>query len=197
MGPTREDDELVYAIRHGDQAAFAHLVQRHRAWVWRLITAVVQDHARAEDVTQEVFSQVYQHLDDYDPRGKFVVWLKRIAINRARNHLRDHGREIAASAPLLPDQLYAEDRDADPEVVLASVLLRQEVRAALLGLSVEHREVLAQHYFGGLDIQEIAERIGCPVGTIKSRLFNGRRQLRLALLSIWQSNDQYELEDPV
>src|SRR5919202_4152199 len=102
MDQRASDDELIHAIRNGDRSAFAQLVQCHRPWVWQLITAIVHDQAYAEDITQEVFYQVYQHLDGYLPQGKFVAWLKRIAVNRARNFLRDHRRAVPLAARTLP-----------------------------------------------------------------------------------------------
>ena len=193
MEQRASDDELIQAIGNGDRSAFAQLVQCHRPWVWHLITAIVHDHAYAEDITQEVFYQVYQHLDGYLPQGKFVAWLKRIAVNRARNFLRDHGREIAAGAHILPAPT-AGDKDLDPQVVLMSHLLRQEVRAALEALNEEQRHVLVRHYFGGQSIQAIAESLHCPAGTVKSRLFNGRRQLRQTLLALGIGFDKHNQE---
>ncbi len=191
MGQRARDDELVDAVRNGDPAAFAQLVQRHRVWVWQLIATIVHDHGYAEDLTQDVFCQVYQHLADYSPQGKFVPWLKRIAINRARNFLRDHARELAAGSHGL-DDLHAETGDFDPQTVLMSRLLQQEVRMALQAVHDEQRQVLVRHYFGGQSIQAIAAALHCPVGTVKSRLFNGRRQLREALLAQWSDFDHHE-----
>jgi RNA polymerase sigma-70 factor (ECF subfamily) len=193
MDQRASDDELIQAARNGDRSAFAQLVQCHRPWVWQLITAIVHDHAYAEDLTQEVFYQVYQHLDGYLPQGKFVAWLKRIAVNRARNFLRDHGREIAAGAHILPAPA-AVDKDLDPQAVLMSRLLRQEVRAALGALNDEQRQVLVRHYFGGQSIQAIAESLHCPAGTVKSRLFNGRRQLRQTLLALGTGFEKHNQE---
>ena len=191
MGQRPSDDELVDAVRNGDPVAFAQLVQRHRAWVWRLIATVVRDHAYAEDLTQDVFCRVYQRLVDYSPQGKFVPWLKRIAINRARNFLRDHAREIAAGSHGL-DDLHAGTGDFDPQMLLMSRLLQQEVRMALQAVHDEQRQVLVRHYFGGQSIQAIAAALHCPVGTVKSRLFHGRRQLRGALLAQWSDVDHHE-----
>src|ERR671932_1842077 len=110
MDQRASDDELIHAIQNGDRSAFAQLVQCHRPWVWQLITAIVHDHAYAEDITQEVFYQAYQHLDGYLPQGKFVAWLKRIAVNRARNFLRDRRRELPADDHTL---LVSVDADTD------------------------------------------------------------------------------------
>ncbi len=187
------DDTLITAAQQGNPGAFTQLVQRHWTWVYRLIAAIVRDHAAAEDVTQEVFCQVYQHLGDYTAQGKFVAWLKRIAVNRARNFLRDHGRKGGREGRL-PQGEVASDELADPATVIASHLLHQEVRAALQSLPEEQRHVLIRHYFGGQSIETIAEALACPIGTVKSRLFHARRHLRQLLRSEWAGDDEQGIE---
>jgi len=175
------DDDLVRAARNGDDTAFAELLMRHRDWVRRLMRAVVQDPEHAEDLTQEAFYRVCRHLADYSAQGKFVPWLKRIALNLARKHLQARRRESVAA-----EQIHAEqsrpDPLADPATVLTSRLLQQEVRAALERLGDEQRQALVLHYFTGLSVPEIARRMDCPEGTVKSRLFQGRRRVREALI---------------
>jgi RNA polymerase sigma-70 factor (ECF subfamily) len=188
MSQQMSDDVLIAAVRQGDSTAFTQLVQRHWVWVCRLITAIVHDHAYAEDVAQEVFCQVYQHLDDYTPQGKFVAWLKRMTVNRARNFLRDHGRAIALGA-LVPQDRASTDRVCDPQMIMTSQLLQQEVRAALQTLPDEQRQVILRHYFGGQSVQAIAAALHCPIGTVKSRLFNGRSHMRRVLRALWTEGD--------
>jgi len=193
MSQQMGDDALMAAVRRGDSTAFTQLVQRHWVWVCRLITAIVRDHAYAEDVAQEVFCRVYQHLDDYTPQGKFVAWLKRLSINRARNFLRDHGREIALGA-LVPQDQAITDCICDPQMIMTSHLLQQEVHAALQTLPDEQRQVIMRHYFGGQSVQAIAAALHCPIGTVKSRLFNGRSQMRQALRVLWAEGDIQDTE---
>jgi len=187
------DDALIAAVQQGDPAAFTQLVQRHWAWVCRLITAIVHDHAYAEDVAQEVFCQVYHHLDNYTPQGKFVAWLKRMTVNRARNFLRDHGRAITLGS-LVPLDHAITDHVCDPQTIITSHLLQQEVRAALQALPEEQRHVIVWHYFGGQSVQVIAAALDCPIGTVKSRLFNGRRHMRQTLLTLWAEGDVHDAE---
>jgi RNA polymerase sigma-70 factor, ECF subfamily len=187
------DDALIAAVQHGDPTAFTQLVQRHWVWVCQLVTAIVQDHAYAEDLAQDVFWQVYRHLDAYTPQGKFVAWLKRMTINRARNFLRDHGRAIALGASVPLDRAIT-DRVSDPQTLVISHLLQQEVRAALLALPDKQRQVIVRHYFGGQSVQAIAAALHCPIGTVKTRLFNGRRHMRQALLTLWAEGDVQDAE---
>ena len=193
MGQHVSDDALIAAVQQGDPTAFTQLVQRHWAWVCRLITAIVHDHAHAEDVAQEVFCQLYHHLDNYTPQGKFVAWLKRLTVNRARNFLRDQGRAIALGSPVPLDHAIT-DHVSDPQTIMTSHLLQQEVRAALQALPDEQRQVIVWHYFGGQSVQAIAAALHCPIGTVKSRLFSGRRHMRQALLTLWAEGDVQDAE---
>lgn len=177
------DDDLIRAARDGDETAFAALLQRHRDWVCRLIYAVVQDQEQAEDLTQEAFYRVYQNLGFYTAQGQFVPWLKRIAVNLARNFLRDRLRDQRRESALTRHTEQRPGPQTDPAAILASRLLQEEIRDVLERLSPEARQALALHYFAGLSIQEIAERADCPEGTVKSRLFHARRLVRQAFRS--------------
>ena len=191
-----DDDLLMRAACTGDQAAFGKLMARHRPWVTRLINAVVSDHDQAQDLTQEVFCRVYQHRNDYRPGGKFIPWLKTLALNQARNFLRDHRQqrqrtlaweEISGHGPSEPASTEYSRRCLDPQAVLTSRLLQHEVLTALSALSTEQQHAVALHYFGGKGVEEIARALNCPAGTVKSRLFHARRHLRQALLLAWGS----------
>jgi RNA polymerase sigma-70 factor (ECF subfamily) len=179
------DDELAVAARSGDESAFALLLHRHREWVYRVAYAVVGDAESADDATQEVFVRLYRHLADYEPRGRFVPWLKNIAINTARNALRnDRPRRDRVSCRPLHDGFEGVSAGSDPEAVLTSRLLREEVRTALQGLPAEQRQAVLLYYFSGQGVEDIARIARCPPGTIKSRLYHARRHLREALRHI-------------
>lgn len=112
MAKHTTDDEFIEAAIQGSKTAFALLVQHHWDWVHRLIFSIVQDHHHAEDLTQEVFFQVYSRLVNYKAQGKFVAWLKRIAVNRAKNFLRDHRRRPQLHlAPLAGELIASTDAD--------------------------------------------------------------------------------------
>ncbi|MBV9851513.1 MAG: sigma-70 family RNA polymerase sigma factor [Armatimonadetes bacterium] len=178
------DDDLMRAVQEGDGAAFTQLMARHREWVRALIQAFVHDEHRADDLTQEVFGRVYQSRDRYAARGEFVAWLKRIAVNAAKDAL----RRSRGVAPLSLDDLAVRQPGLwlDPSAALQSRMLRDEVRAALQDLPDEHRLVLVMYYFGSMSVEEIAWAMKCPAGTVKSRLFHGRRYVRELLLTRWE-----------
>jgi RNA polymerase sigma-70 factor (ECF subfamily) len=180
---TNDDDLLMHAAASGDRAAFALLLRRHRGWVLALVRAIVHDADQAEDLTQDVFCRLYARCGQFGARGQFVAYLKQIAINAARDHLRLHRRRPAGTPlhELAENVALPEDHRFDPAAVFASRALQQNVREALLRLNDEQQAVVLLHYFGGLSVEEIARKIRCPAGTVKSRLFHARRHLRETL----------------
>lgn len=185
------DDELIQAACAGDTTAFGQLHQRHWGWVYRLLVAMVQDAQQAEDLAQEAFFRVYRHLNEYTARGQFVAWLKRIAINLAKNYLRDQ-RRARRMVPVEGEVMDSGASHLDPQVIFSSHLLRQEIRTALRTLNEEQQQVLLLYYFSGMSVETIAAQLQCAVGTVKSRLFYGRRQVRQALLALWGTTDKHK-----
>jgi RNA polymerase sigma-70 factor (ECF subfamily) len=181
------------AAAGGDKAAFAEIVARHREWVRSLAFAFVRDEGQAEDLAQEVFCRVHARLPAYAPEGKFVPWLKRIAVNLSKDALRKGKRRCDAAW----DDL-GEDRPdpcaPDPLEALASDALNADLRAALETLPDEQRLALAMHYFGNMSLRDIAWAMRCPDGTVKSRLFNGLRRVRRTLTERWETEAQTSKE---
>ena len=175
------DDCLMRAVANGSEDAFDLLLMRHRDWVCRLMATIVQDGELAEDLTQQAFYRVYRQREDYRGTGQFIPWLRRIAVNLARNALRDRQREREMKMSLIngAEQTQAQiTPETDPARLLHSRLLHEEMREALALLTPEHREVLILYYFIGAAVPEIARRTACPEGTVKSRLFHARQKLR-------------------
>ena len=180
------DDELMTASARGDEAAFAELVRRHRSWVRSLTFAIVGNAEHAEDLTQETFCRAYQNATRYQSQGNFTAWLKRIAVNLAKDALRS--KKTAETVPVgeLHDTLV-DKNGVDPLDALASGVLREEMREAIASLPDEQRLTLAMYYFGNMSLQDVAWAMKCPVGTVKSRLFNGLRRVRQKLAAHWES----------
>ena len=183
------DDELMRAAAEGDRSAFSELVLRHREWVRSLAYAFVQDEAAAEDLAQEAFCRAYDRREAYVPEGKFVPWLKRIAVNLCRDALRRRkGRESVSWEALEVEQ--ADPRGWDPMEALTSEALSADLRDAMGVLPDEQRLALAMYYFGNMSVQEIAWAMNCPAGTVKSRLFNGLRRVRRTLTEQWEKEGE-------
>ncbi len=173
---TGTDDSLIQRAARSDQAAFAELVRRHRPWVLRALRAFTQNSDGAEDLAQEVFTQLYRSAGRYRGDGRFVAFLKAIALNVGRTHLRRTGRASLVSWDDVGEPL-AEDM---VEAVLGRAL-QADIREAIARLPPDQRDVLLLRYFAGLSIPEIAQRLGCLEGTVKSRLHHGLRKVRTAL----------------
>jgi RNA polymerase sigma-70 factor (ECF subfamily) len=170
------DNELLQAVSQGDESALAALYDRYRLILFGLILRILHDRQEAEDVLQEVFLQVWRRASDFDPaRGRAFTWLVTIARSRALDRLR-----MLASRSRFVD---ADENAVSDEVIdTANELVRSEageiVRRALRELPHEQRRTLLLAYFEGLTQAEIAERLGDPLGTVKTRMRSGLIKLR-------------------
>lgn len=179
--PGWQDEDLVTRLRWRDIAAFEALYDRHAALVYSVAYRVVGNAQVAEDVTQEVFLRLWRRPDLFDvSRGRFTTWLVSVTRNRAVDEVRSMGRrlqhEIAQPDAGPPD--IGDASAPDPEAEAQLTLEREAVQAALATLPEEQREALFLAYFGGLTQQEIAERLGQPLGTVKTRIRLGMKKLR-------------------
>src|SRR5688500_17511949 len=160
--------------RSGDE--LRELYRRYARELFGFATSALRDRALAEEVVQDVFAQLWRHAHDYDGRRASVrTWLYAIARNRIVDaHRRAAPRpKLAGGEPL--------DTPAEIAAALDQAVLRWQVTAALARLSPQHREVIRLAHYGGLTMREIAERIGVPLGTVKSRTSYALRSLRLIL----------------
>lgn len=183
---TLRDDELMDRLAGRDLIAFEALYDRYGDLVYSVSLRIVGDTYVAEDVTQDVFLRVWRRPDQFDlSRGKFVTWLLSVARNRSIDQRRSLSRRLRHEA--LPateedeDVLPSEDARDDP--ALATVLSeeRAAVRAALAVLPPEQRLAIQLAYFGGMTQQEIANTLGQPLGTVKTRMRLGMQKMRNAL----------------
>lgn len=181
---------LVEQCRRGDAQAFARLVSLHERMVFSLAARLLGDREDAKDVAQEVFLQVYRTLDRFEGRSSLRTWIYRIVVNQCWNRQRWWRRRRKDRACGL-DELTAADqaRVTAPEGTHPFEELRRRERAervqtALLGLSFDHRAILILREVEGLSGDEIAEALGLPGGTVKSRLARAREALRALLLPV-------------
>ena len=185
---TAGDDDLMLATAMGDRAAFAELMERHRSWVRSLMFAFVRSDAQSDDLTQEAFCRAFEHADTYAARGHFVAWLKRIAVNLAKDYLRRQAHTTCVPFHECEETAIADHR-FDPMMALASGALRDDLRAAIQALPDEQRLAVVMHYFGDMSLQDIAWAMKCPVGTVKSRLFYALRRVRVTLTAQWENDE--------
>ena len=190
-GPTDDltDERLIERYRAGDENAFATIVNRYRLELFHFLVRFTANRASAEDVFQETFLQVHQSVDSFRTDMRFKPWLFTIAANKARDHLRRSKRRAAAplSAPM---QTGSEDEQRSFLDLMQSDLPRPEdeaaqretgdrVRQVVADLPDHLREILLLAYFHQFPYKEIAEMLGIPLGTGKSRLHSIQINSRL------------------
>jgi RNA polymerase sigma-70 factor (ECF subfamily) len=149
-----------------DEAAFHELVDRYANEMFRLAVSLVGNAADAEDVVQETFTGAFQAMPDFEGRSSVRTWLSRILVKQAAKWRRR--RNVRRTVVL----------DATAPGPSPEQGLRIDVLGTLETLSPEHREVIALREFQGMSYEEIAEVLGVPRGTVESRLFRARQELR-------------------
>jgi RNA polymerase sigma-70 factor (ECF subfamily) len=170
------DAELVESSRRGDVEAFSRLVERHRRDALRLAYTIAGDDA--EDVVQEACVKAYRHLDGFRDGATFRTWLYAIVANEARNGRRGAGRRSALTLRAAARRVGEPDGPEDAAVAHEQ---RQRLLDAVATLGERDREVVALRFFLGLSEAEAAEVLGCPQGTVKSRLSRALNRLRTEL----------------
>jgi RNA polymerase sigma-70 factor (ECF subfamily) len=188
----RTDGELVAAARGGSQEACRELIERYERPVFSLVVRMVRDPATAEDLAQDVFLKMYRHLAAYDPARKFSSWLFKIAHNATIDHLRRRSNEaVSLDAPgdEEPGAWRAEIADPageSPEAALRRGELGEALERAVAGLRPAVREVVLLRFREDLAYEEIAEVTGLPLGTVKTFIFRGRKEMaRVLSLEGW------------
>lgn len=180
--------QLAARVRLGDHDAFRALYDRHSGSVLGLAQSVVRDRSAAEDITHDVFLGFWRNPHAYEPsRGQFIAWLLRVTRNRSIDILRRRREQTftgaqssSGSDPVDPSH-WIPDPDPGPEPQAIGLATAGQIREALLTLPSEHRRLLELAYFGGLTQREIAERVGKPLGTVKTQMRSSL--MKLAQLS--------------
>jgi RNA polymerase sigma-70 factor (ECF subfamily) len=178
---TNEDgDALVRQAAAGDPAAFRALFARHKNDVARLVYRMLNAPADLEDVVQEVFVQVFRSLKDFRGQSKFSTWLHRVTVNVVLMH-----RRSAKSRPVLteelPGELVADDGQTLPDEDVDRLERMRAFQRLLTRLADKKRVVFVLHELEGMSPAEIADVVGAPVLTVRTRLFYARRELEAML----------------
>lgn len=185
----RSDAALVGLCRDGDADAFNVLVRRYKDRVYNVVYRFVGNREDAEDVAQETFVRAYRGIQDFRGDAQVYTWLYRIAGNLARNRLRDRSRKgrnrgtsldaLEESAPGVAQAATRTNRT--PEDVASERELNAILQQCLDELPDHYRMVFVLRTFDRLSYDEIAECVGCPKGTVKSRLNQARSLLHARL----------------
>lgn len=165
----QDDAGLVALAAGGDTSAFEALVTRHHRVLFSVAHRMLGDYADASDATQSAFIKAHQKLGTFDPRFRFFSWMYRILLNECLNTRRDR----KPHEPLNPNLAGS----GSPEDGIEAVERRRKVQRALLDLPQDYRQVVVLRHFGELAYDDIAEVLGIPTKTVKSRLYTARQRL--------------------
>ncbi len=179
MGTNLLDAELVKRVQAGDKAAFDILVQKYQHKVVNLITRIVSDQTESYDIAQDAFIKAYRAIGNFRGDSQFYTWLYRIAANTAKNYLASRARKSSNYTVDVEDAEHFEGESrlkelTTPENLLLSEEIERTVFQAIKDLPDDLKSAITLREIEGLSYEEIAEVMGCPIGTVRSRIFRAR-----------------------
>jgi RNA polymerase sigma-70 factor, ECF subfamily len=181
------DHELVTFARSGSEKAYRELLDRYQRPVFSLVYRMVRDRELSEDLAQETFVKVFNHLDSYNPKYKFSSWIFKIASNLAIDTLRkknpetvslDGSRNALTADAIEATRISIASTDENPEQLLEAKELGQEIEGAIGQLRAEYRTAILLRHVEGRPYEEIAEIMEIPLGTVKTYIHRARSELR-------------------
>jgi RNA polymerase sigma-70 factor, ECF subfamily len=184
------DPDLIALARKGSEKAYRELLGRYQRPVFSLVYRMVRDRELAEDIAQETFVKVFNHLGSYNPKYKFSSWIFKIASNLAIDHLRkkepetislDGSRHARTADEVEATRITVASKDENPEEFLEAKELGAEIEQAIGHLRAEYRTAILLRHVEGRPYEEIAEIMDVPLGTVKTYIHRARSELRASL----------------
>ena len=192
MGADVSDLSLVRRVQRGDKGAFDVLVLKYQHKLVKLVTRYVRNPAEAEDIAQEAFIKAYRALPQFRGDSAFYTWLYRIAINTAKNAVVSRDRspvdyDLDRSSIDESYDMQGRLKDSEtPEGLVLTDEIRQTVNAAIEQLPEDLRTAIVLRELEGLSYEQIAASMGCPVGTVRSRIFRAREAIDHRLREVFE-----------
>ncbi|MBF0153089.1 MAG: sigma-70 family RNA polymerase sigma factor [Magnetococcales bacterium] len=174
------DQILVEKVKKGDNKAFELLMRKYQGRIASVISRTVSDPSRVQDLTQESFLKAYRALPSFRGDSAFYTWLFRIAVNTAKNYLMLAGRGVPVSDLELDDadRMAPQLRDNNtPETQILREEFMETLENAIRKLPDAMRQAVEMRDIQDKSYEEIATALGCPVGTVRSRIFRGRQEI--------------------
>lgn len=197
MGDREIDQELVERAQKGDKKAFELLVIKYQRKLIRLLSQFIRDSDEVEDVAQETFIKAYRSLSSFRGDSAFYTWLYRIGINAAKNFLVSQKRRVSKTSngfDIEDAENYEEGSHlrelGTPERELISKQVAKIIYQTLNELPEELRTAITLSEIDGLSYEEIANVMGCPTGTVRSRIFRAREVISGQLLSVREGKQE-------
>jgi RNA polymerase sigma-70 factor, ECF subfamily len=184
------DHDLIALARTGSEKAYRELLDRYQRPVFSLVYRMVRDRELAEDLAQETFVKVFNHLERFNPKYKFSSWIFKIASNLAIDTLRkkepetvslDGSRSATTAEQAEATRITVATSDENPEEFLEAKELGEEIERAIAELRAEYRTAILLRHVEGRPYEEIAEIMGVPLGTVKTFIHRARAELRASL----------------
>lgn len=187
---TDQDQALVTRVAAGDRQAFELLFNAYGERVFRYAHRLISDVTKSEEVTNDVMLEVWKTAARFEGRSKVSTWILGITRHLALNAVRRKKLDTVD----LDDTPGIADEDLTPAAVEHDRdVLKEALGGALGKLSIDHRDVIELTFFHGCNYQEIAEIVGCPENTVKTRMFHARKQLKGLLRAAGLDPDSVEM----
>ena len=165
------DSSLVIETLNGDSAAFGRLVEKYERQIFNIAFRICGDYEDAMDVTQTVFIKAFERLGTFDPSKKFFSWLYRMGVNESLNQVKKQSKMVHIEFEL-------PSRDPGPEQRIIQEESKGLVQTALKRLGEDQRVIIILRHFVDLSYSQIAEVLGIPDKTVKSRLYSARQRMK-------------------
>lgn len=183
MDNVQDEKILVQQVLSGDRKAFERLVRQYEALVLHIVNPMIGNLADREDLCQEIFIKVYQHLNGLEFRSRLSTWIGTIAWNACVNFLQKK-RNVAVADLFATDETPSSGSPPTPEDLLIKKQEAKFLTSAIEQLPVVQKTVLLLFHHDDLSLEEIAQILGIPVNTVKSHLFRARKNLKTILTKI-------------
>jgi RNA polymerase sigma-70 factor (ECF subfamily) len=185
-----EETELISRCQQGDQEALKEIFEKYQKKVYRIAYGVVRQREEALDIVQEVFIKLFRSIKNFKGRSHFYTYLYRMVMNTAIDHARKTGKQPILSLDEEGSFQPSDEAEKGPERILLHKELEERVKWAMDKLPAEQRAALVFREVEGLSYQEMAEAMGCSIGTVMSRLHYGRKRMQDLLKDYVGSLDQ-------
>jgi RNA polymerase sigma-70 factor (ECF subfamily) len=173
-----DETELISRCQQGDPDALKEIFDQYHKKVYHIAYGVVRQREEALDIVQEVFIKLYRSIRNFKGKSKFYTYLYRMAMNTAIDHARKMGRSPFSSLDGMEGFQPSEGIEKRPDSILLHKELEERVKVALEKLPKDQRMALIFREVEGLSYQEMAEAMGCSIGTVMSRLHYARKRIQ-------------------
>jgi RNA polymerase sigma-70 factor (ECF subfamily) len=173
-----EETEVISRCQQGDQEALKEIFDKYHKKVYRIAYGVVRHREEALDIVQEVFIKLFRSIKNFKGRSHFYTYLYRMVMNTAIDHVRKTGKEFISSLDEEGSFEPSDQVERGPERILLQKELEERVKVAMDKLPAEQKAALIFRDVEGLSYQEMAEAMGCSIGTVMSRLHYGRKRIQ-------------------